>query len=117
MDSVRFSLLTCIVVCLGIFIFAGQYVWVAFCGTPEYAAMKFISKVAYYFLAMSNQRLQYYSAWAITDATVIASGLGYNGKDPQTGTHRFDRIISIYIFELEFASSPNIMIQVCLSLC
>jgi lysophospholipid acyltransferase len=59
---------------------------------------------------MTNQRFQYYSAWLFTDGTVIASGLGYNGKDPKTGSHRFDRIISINVLALEFASSPNIMI-------
>lgn len=60
-------------------------------------------------MAMSNQRYLYYTPWCITDGAVIASGLGYNGKDEKTGKDKFDRIISIYILEVEFGLSPNSM--------
>jgi len=55
---------------------------------------------------MSAQRYLYYSAWCITDSAVMASGLGYNGKDAKTGAHRFDRIVSINILEVELGLSP-----------
>jgi len=42
----------------------------------------------------------------------MISGLGYNGRNKKTGEEQFDRIISINIAEVEFGSSPNIMIQV-----
>lgn len=61
---------------------------------------------------MSNQRYQYYTAWCITDGSVIGAGLGYNGQDKITGTHSFDRITSINIIELETGNSPNTMFQV-----
>ena len=67
----------------------------------------------YYYIAMTSQRFQYYTAWCITDGSMIASGLGYNGQDPVTKEHKFDRIVSIVISEVELGLSPNIMIQVC----
>lgn len=61
---------------------------------------------------MSNQRFLYYSGWCITDGAVMASGLGYAGKDPKTGEEKFDRIYSIDIAGVELEQSPQIMIQV-----
>ncbi len=66
----------------------------------------------YYNVAMTGQRFLYYVGWCITDSSMIASGLGYNGKDPKTGEHRFDRIVSVHIMEVELGLSPTIMIQV-----
>lgn len=42
---------------------------------------------------------------------MIISGIGYNGQDKTTKEHRWDRIISINILDLELGNSPNIMIQ------
>lgn len=59
---------------------------------------------------MSNQRFLYYSGWCITDGSVIASGLGYAGKDEKTGEDKFDQIYSINILPVETGLSPTIMI-------
>lgn len=64
----------------------------------------------YYYIAMTSQRFQYYTAWCITDGAMIASGLGFDGYDPVTKQAKFDRIISIDISEVELGVSPNIMI-------
>ena len=61
---------------------------------------------------MTNQRILYYVPWCITDGSVIASGLGYNGLDLHTKKHRWDRIISIRIFNVEFGISPAAMMIV-----
>lgn len=61
---------------------------------------------------MTIQRFQYYTAWCITDGSIIMSGLGYNGKDSKTGKEKFDRIVSIDILAVELGISPNTMIQV-----
>lgn len=63
---------------------------------------------------MSNQRYLYYTPWCITDASMIACGLGYNGIDEKVKKPKFDRINSIYILEVEFGTSPNTMFVVSL---
>lgn len=55
-------------------------------------------------MAMTGQRFMYYTPWALTDAAVIASGLGYNGK--KEGSFLWDRIVSIYVIELETSATP-----------
>ena len=47
----------------------------------------------------------YYTPWALTDAAVIACGLGFNGKGKE-GSFLWDRIISIYVWELETSATP-----------
>jgi len=47
----------------------------------------------------------YYTAWSLTDAAVIAHGLGFNGTD-KGGSYLWDRVISIYVVELETAATP-----------
>jgi hypothetical protein len=66
----------------------------------------------YYNVAMTNQRFLYYVPWCITDGTMMAFGIGYNGRDEKTKEHKFDRIISIYILEIEFGLSPVQMMVV-----
>ena len=50
---------------------------------------------------MTCQRFLYYIPWCITDGAVIASGLGYNGKDKNTGENLFDRILNVHMLEIE----------------
>ena len=33
-----------------------------------------------------------------------------NGKDKHTGEHKFDRVLNIYIANVELGNSPNFMI-------
>lgn len=47
----------------------------------------------------------YYTPWSFTDASVISHGVGYNGKD-KNGSYLWDRIISIFVIELETAATP-----------
>jgi hypothetical protein len=61
---------------------------------------------------MTNQRLLYYVPWCIIDGGIIASGLGYNGKDPETGENRFNKILNVHIKEVELGNSPTYMILV-----
>jgi len=83
-----------------------MYCYPLFCGTEEFATHSFLFKVGYYFLAMTSQRFLYYSGWCITDGAVIASGLGYSGKDAKTGKEKFNHIYSIKISEVECGVSP-----------
>jgi hypothetical protein len=55
---------------------------------------------------MTGQRFVYYATWCITDGQVIASGLGYAGKDAKTGEEKFNKIYSIIILDVELGLSP-----------
>jgi hypothetical protein len=90
---------------LAIHIAVGLYCYPLFCGTPEYAGYSFLYKVAYYFIAMTGQRFLYYSGWCITDGAIVASGLGYAGKD-KYGKDNFEHIYSIHIADVELGLSP-----------
>jgi len=92
--------------CLAIHIAISTYCYPAFCGTDDYAAQSFLYKVLYYYLAMTGQRFVYYATWCITDGQVIASGLGYAGKDAKTGEEKFNKIYSIIILDVELGLSP-----------
>jgi len=80
---------------------------VYFCGTPEYIksgnwGWRFI----YYNMAMTGQRFMYYTPWCINDAAMISCGMAYNGPNKDETGYLWDRIVNIYVFELETAATP-----------
>lgn len=84
---------------------AFMYVDPHYCGTPEYGQHSLPYKLAYYYIAMTAQRFLYYVVFAITDSSCIAAGLGYHGKDDK-GNHKWDKIVGVYILEVELGTSP-----------
>lgn len=78
-----------------------------YCGDPEFLSYKTIwHRIAYFWCAMTIQRFMYYSPWCLSDAAMISCGLAYNGTD--NGTHKWDRIYNISIYDLEIGSSSCI---------
>jgi hypothetical protein len=61
---------------------------------------------------MSGQRYLYYTPWCMSDAASIACGLSYNGEDKETKEPKFDRIVNIYVYNVECGTSPNMMMSV-----
>ena len=71
-------------------------------------------------------RFLYYTTWSLTDSSVIACGLSYNGKDAKgiflnqiliiyhllLGNHLHDRLLSACPYEVELGTSPNYMMLV-----
>ena len=71
----------------------------------EYGGDIYLSKplhLKYVYLTMASfmGRLRYYSGWLLSTSNCISSGLSYNGKD-QNGNNKWDRVISIKVFEFE----------------
>jgi len=53
-----------------------------FCGSPEYRTYKtFFHRCGFFLVAMTSQRLMYYTPWCFTDAGLIACGLAYEKTD------------------------------------
>lgn len=97
---------------LGVYFFANNHFFVEFCWTKEYENdFSFGYRVFYYYVAMSVKRLFYYNPFSMSTGAIVASGLGYNGKKSTTGEEQWDKIVSIYIWEVETATSPIEMLR------
>ena len=80
---------------------------VYWCGSKEYITYGSIwKKIAYYYISVTNQRIMYYVPWYIIDGACTLIGLTYNGSDPKTNEHRWDRMFSVNAFYVEFSSNP-----------
>ena len=62
-------------------------------------------------MAMTGQRFVYYATWCITDGQIIASGLGYAGKDVKTGEEKF--IWCKNLFDDKFSLAYNSHFKLC----
>ena len=89
----------------GIFIVGNQYFYLPDCWSDAYETWPFWYKLVFYFMAMTLKRAFYYGPFCITTGAIVASGLGYNGKD-KSGHHTWDRIVQIYVWEIETGKSP-----------
>lgn len=100
------------VLCLVIYLVVHNYYQVIFCGTKEFFEMETWSyRVFYYNVAMTGQRYFYYAPWCLTTGAIQASGFGYNGRDPKTYSHRWDKVIGVYWVELELGTGPIEMLR------
>jgi hypothetical protein len=101
------------ILCLVLFQIASPYFFVEMTFSAEYqkeyAEFSFVYRIFYYFLAMTFKRFFYYNPFSMTTGAIIASGLGYNGEEK--GDHQWDKIIGVYAWECETASSPIEMLR------
>ena len=90
--------------CLGLYIGCLPYfdIEVVF-GTEEYWSYSFGYRIFYYYVAMSLKRFYYYNPFCMTTGAIVASGFGYNGE--VKGEHTWDKIIGVYIWEVETSAS------------
>ena len=66
--------------------------------------------MVYYYIAMTIKRFFYYTPFCISNGAIIASGLGYNGID-KSGSHKWDKIVAIYIMGVETSNSCMEMLK------
>lgn len=95
---------------VAIFMLGSSYFSLPDCWGDEYATWPFWYKVVFYHLAMSFKRFFYYGPFSFTTGAIIASGLGYNGQDKE-GKHKWDKIIQIFVIEIETGKSPNELLR------
>ena len=50
-----------------------------------------VSRIPVLFIVAITYRLRYYFAWAVSESSLIFSGLCYNGVNPDTDRPRWDR--------------------------
>ena len=95
--------------CLAVYTVANQHFYVEFCWSKEYLDCSYPYRVFYYFVAMTVKRFFYYNPFTMTTGAIVASGLGYN--DVKNGEHQWDKIVSVYIWEVESSASPIEMLR------
>lgn len=57
------------------------------------------------FAVALTYRLRYYFAWAVSESSLIFSGLCFNGLDPVSGRPQWDRCVNTRIRKVELGSS------------
>ncbi len=97
------------ILCLAFFQIVSPYFNCEMCIDEKFFEFTFANRIAYYFVAMSVKRFFYYNPFCMTTGAIIASGLGYNGMEK--GEDKWDKIIGVYIWEVETASSPIEMLR------
>lgn len=95
---------------LALFIVVGGYMPVDFCWNEKYWDMIFLLRIAYYTAAMTAKRWFYYVPFSMTTGGIIASGLGYNGRNKQ-GEDQWNKIVGVYAWECETSSSAVEMLR------
>ena len=55
------------------------------------------ARIPLLFIVAITYRLRYYFAWAVSESSLIFSGLSYEGIDPATGRPGWDRCINARI--------------------
>lgn len=63
-------------------------------------------KMWYIYIAMFAARCLYYVAWKLTDTAISLSGISYDET-----TKKFDKIVSVDIWNIEFGDSAKTMID------
>lgn len=106
------------VACLAVFLIVSNYFFVEHCYTKEYASYDISTRFLYYNIAMTFKRFFYYAPFCFTTGAVVASGLGYNGtkvvkneKGEKEIEHKWDKIVGIYIYELETSANAVEMLR------
>jgi len=52
-------------------------------------------------------RINHYGVWALTEASCIISGIGYNGLEENSKSPRWDRMRNVNALSIELAQSPH----------
>lgn len=107
--------------CLATFSLSSSFLPASYVWSEEFTSHSFVYRLAYTFVSWMGQRQFYYIAFMFETSDIIASGLGYNGrklvegvsKDSPVkgGDHRWDKIIGVYIYEVETATNCNSLLR------
>ncbi|KAI9015036.1 MBOAT, membrane-bound O-acyltransferase family-domain-containing protein [Gaertneriomyces semiglobifer] len=81
------------------------------CFTPSYASLSILQRIGRLQLYGTMARMKYYTAWKLSEAACIISGVGYRGVDPRTGKHDWGRVQNVYIRGFELAPNPKLAID------
>ena len=92
-----------------IFLFGSSHFPCEACWGDEFPTWSLSYKMMFSFLSWAFKRYFYYTAFSFQTGTIIASGLGYNGKvvTKDKIEHKWDKTIGVYIWDAEFATNAS----------
>lgn len=83
------------------------YFSVEYTETAAFAGQYLIVKILYLWVLGYYERLKYYTAWLISEASCIVCGLGYNGFDPKTNKLYWNRVQNVDPVAFEFGQNVH----------
>ncbi|KXS14466.1 MBOAT-domain-containing protein [Gonapodya prolifera JEL478] len=95
---------------LVVFLLLGRYDYHAVL-TPGFDSLWFGYKLIHFNIAGFNQRCKFYLLWKISEGVCVLCGVGYNGVDPKTGKHKWDRCTNVRPLGIELALSMRDLIE------
>ena len=95
--------------CLGLFSAVSPYFYIEMCWHEDYMLFSYPYRILYFVVAMTVRRFFYYNPFCMTTGAIIASGLGYDGK--QNGEDKWNKIVGVYVWEVETSSSAMEMFK------
>lgn len=93
------------VLCAALHLAANSYVPVSHLESSWFPDLNMLQKLGIIYGVAVTYRLRYYFAWAISESSLIFSGLCFNGYDDKTGKARWDRCVNTRIRKVEFQTS------------
>ena len=85
----------------------------SYCGTEEFITLSMTYKYFYFMFSMFVVRCKYYVGWQLTQSLIMYCGLNYYTVKNKDGVieHKFDKILSCSIWDIEFNVSTKTRIQ------
>ncbi|KAI9319733.1 membrane bound O-acyl transferase, partial [Dichotomocladium elegans] len=72
---------------------------------PSFTALPIYQRLLFIMVSAIGTRSKYYCIWLLYEGSFVLCGFGYNGYDPRTGRHRWNRISNVDIVEVELSQS------------
>ncbi|KAI8914103.1 MBOAT, membrane-bound O-acyltransferase family-domain-containing protein [Entophlyctis helioformis] len=71
----------------------------------------FLERLLYIQIVAFSARAKLCAAWKVAESACIMTGIGYDGMDPRTKEHKFDRMENINIRGVELGENLKMMIE------
>lgn len=97
--------------CLGFFLVLNNYFWVEYIYSSDFGNDSFAYKLYYIYVAMTVKRFFYYGPFKFTTGAFQATGLGYNGHNPNKPELEWSKVEGAFIWDIESANSVTIMLR------
>jgi len=109
--------MTYALLCLTTFSVSNSFIPASYTWSQEFTNHPLAYRLVYSFFSWIGQRQFYCIAFMFETSDIIASGLGYNGREEvegeskdsraKGGKEKWDKIIGVYLYDVETASNAN----------
>jgi lysophospholipid acyltransferase len=93
------------ILCAGLHLYFNAYFPVGALESAWFPRMKLLQKIGFIYAVAITYRLRYYFAWAVSESSLIFSGLSFNGYDDSTGRATWDRCVNTRMRKVELSNS------------